>query len=72
MYVHAQNWIGALRVAETHEPASVPEVLQAQAAQCFKDKQFNEFEVLLLRAQMPETIVQKYKAAGTLMNQIVF
>ncbi|KAF7269422.1 hypothetical protein GWI33_017527 [Rhynchophorus ferrugineus] len=63
MYVHAQNWIAALRVAETHEPATVPEVLQAQAAQCFKDKQFNEFEVLLLRAQMPELIVQRYKSA---------
>ncbi|KAJ8919865.1 hypothetical protein NQ315_006394 [Exocentrus adspersus] len=62
MYVHAQNWIGALRVAETHEPAAVPEVLQAQAAQCFKDKQFSEFEVLLLRAQVPELIVQKYKS----------
>ncbi|KAJ8934987.1 hypothetical protein NQ314_013074 [Rhamnusium bicolor] len=63
MYVHAQNWINALRIAETHEPATVPEVLQAQAAQCFKDKQFSEFEVLLLRAQVPELIVQKYKNA---------
>ncbi|XP_050306348.1 intraflagellar transport protein 172 homolog [Anthonomus grandis grandis] len=63
MYVHAQNWIAALRVAESHLPASVPEVLHAQACHCFKEKQFGEFEVLLLRAQMPETIVQKYKAA---------
>ncbi|KAJ8945935.1 hypothetical protein NQ318_016763 [Aromia moschata] len=63
MYVHTQNWINALRIAETHESASVPEVLQAQAEQCFADKQFQEFEVLLLRAQAPETIVQKYKAA---------
>nr|XP_023018691.1 intraflagellar transport protein 172 homolog [Leptinotarsa decemlineata] len=62
MYVHAQNWINALRIAEKHEPDSVPEVLQAQAAQCFKDKQFPEFEVLLLRAQAPELIVQKYKS----------
>lgn len=64
MYVHAQNWIAALRVAESHVPAAVPEVLQAQAAQCFKDKQFGEFEMLLLRAQMPEMIVQKYKSSG--------
>ncbi|KAJ8965104.1 hypothetical protein NQ317_005365, partial [Molorchus minor] len=63
MYVHAQNWINALRIAETHEPLAVPEVLQAQAGQCFKDKQFSEFEVLLLRAQVPELIVQKYKSA---------
>ena len=65
MYIHSKNWINALRIAETYEPASVPEVLQAQAAQCFHDKQFSEFEVLLLRAQMPELIVQKYKSEGT-------
>ncbi|XP_060519882.1 intraflagellar transport protein 172 homolog [Cylas formicarius] len=62
MYIHAKNWMAALRTAETHEPQAVPEVLQAQAAQCFRDKQFNEFEGLLLRAQMPEMIVQKYKS----------
>ncbi|XP_044261133.1 intraflagellar transport protein 172 homolog [Tribolium madens] len=63
MYIHSKNWINALRIAETYEPGTVPEVLQAQAAQCFHDKQFQEFEVLLLRAQMPELIVQKYKSA---------
>ncbi|KAL1502378.1 hypothetical protein ABEB36_007525 [Hypothenemus hampei] len=63
MYVHAQNWLAALRVAETHDPSAMIEILQAQASQCFKDKQFNDFEVLLLRAQMPELIVEKYKAA---------
>ncbi|XP_031359255.1 intraflagellar transport protein 172 homolog [Photinus pyralis] len=61
MYTHAQNWINALRVAEIHDPSSVVEVLQAQAAQCFEDKQFAEFESLLLKAQVPEVIVQKYK-----------
>lgn len=64
MYVHSQNWINALRIAEKHEPEAVPEVLQAQAVQCFKDGQFAEFESLLLRAQLPELIVQKYKSAG--------
>lgn len=62
MYVHNQNWINALRIAESFDPESVSEVLQAQAAQCFKDKQYSEFEVLLLRAQLPELIVQKYKS----------
>ncbi|VEN45246.1 unnamed protein product [Callosobruchus maculatus] len=62
MYIHAQNWINALRIAEKYEPEAVPEVLQAQASQCFKDKQFSEFEVLLLRAQVPQLIVQKYKS----------
>lgn len=64
MYVHAKNWLNALRIAETYEPSSVPEVLQAQAGQAFHDKQYQEFEVLLLRAQMPELIVQKYKSSN--------
>lgn len=64
MYIHAQNWINALRIAESHEPGSVAEVLKAQAAQCFKDQQYSEFEMLLLRAQMPELIVQQYKNNG--------
>ncbi|KRT79958.1 Anaphase-promoting complex subunit 3 protein, partial [Oryctes borbonicus] len=63
MYTHGQNWINALRIAEAHEPSAVTEVLQAQAAQCFLDSQFSEFESLLLRAQMPELIVQKYKSS---------
>ncbi|KAI4469980.1 hypothetical protein MML48_1g10818 [Holotrichia oblita] len=63
MYTHGQNWINALRIAEAHEPSAVTEVLQAQAAQCFLDGQFAEFESLLLRAQMPELIVQKYKSS---------
>lgn len=66
MYVHNQNWINALRVAESYEPNAVSEVLQAQAAECFNNKEFSEFEVLLLRAQMPELIVQKYKSEGTI------
>lgn len=64
MHIHGKNWIDALRVAETHDPASVADVLQAQAAQCFNDKEFSEFESLLLRAQVPELIVQKYKSTG--------
>ncbi|KAF5301762.1 hypothetical protein FQR65_LT08745 [Abscondita terminalis] len=62
MYTHGQNWINALRVAEIHDPNSVVEVLQAQAAQSFNNKQYAEFESLLLKAQMPEAIVQKYKS----------
>lgn len=68
MYVHDRSWINALRVAETYVPSAVPEVLQAQAAQSFREKQYSEFEVLLLRAQLPELIVQKYKSESTIQN----
>lgn len=64
MYIHGQNWINALRVAEAHEPAVVPDVLTAQAMNCFKGEQYLEFESLLLRAQMPELIIETYKKAG--------
>lgn len=72
MYVHGQNWISALRIAEKHEPEAVQEVLQAQALQCFKDGQFAEFESLLLRAQVPELIVQKYKSAGKIEIKLLY
>lgn len=68
MYIHGQNWISALRVAESYEPTIVPEVLTAQALHCFKDKQYLEFESLLLRAQMPELIIETYKKAGNALE----
>lgn len=64
MYTHCQNWNDALRVAKTHLPDALPEVLRAQAMQCFNEKQYSEFETLLLRAQMPEYIIEKYKTTG--------
>lgn len=64
MYTHGHDWVNALRVAETKIPEAVPEVLQAHAEQCFAEKQFSEYETLLLRAQMPDMIVQRYKNAG--------
>lgn len=64
MYIHGQNWINALRVAESHEPAAISEVLTAQAMNCFKAQQYLEFESLLLRAQMPELIIESYKKSG--------
>lgn len=63
MYIHGSNWINALRVAEAYEPSVVTEVLTAQALHCFKEKQYLEFESLLLRAQMPEMIIETYKKA---------
>lgn len=64
MYIHGQDWVNALRVAETKMPEAVPEVLKSQSEQCFNNKQFSEFETLLLRAQMPELIIQQYKKIG--------
>lgn len=72
MYIHCQNWIHALRIAEAYDPSAVADVLQAQAGQCFSEGQYSEFESLLLRAQMPELIVEKYKSSGIFVSQVSF
>ncbi|KAJ8009128.1 hypothetical protein DPEC_G00085660 [Dallia pectoralis] len=63
MYVHNQDWAGALRVAEANDPASVPDVLVDQAKFCFEQKDFQKAEAYLLRAQRPEMAIKYYKDA---------
>ncbi|XP_030200601.1 intraflagellar transport protein 172 homolog [Gadus morhua] len=64
MYEHNQDWAGAQRVAECHDPDSVGEVLVGQAKSCFDQKDFQKAEAFLLRAQRPQLAVQYYKDAG--------
>ncbi|XP_046877770.1 LOW QUALITY PROTEIN: intraflagellar transport protein 172 homolog [Hypomesus transpacificus] len=63
MYVHTQDWTGAQRVAEAHDPDSVAEVLVGQAKFCCEQKDFQKAEAFLLRAQRPELAVKFYKDA---------
>uniref|UniRef100_A0A1A8U1D0 Intraflagellar transport protein 172 homolog n=1 Tax=Nothobranchius furzeri TaxID=105023 RepID=A0A1A8U1D0_NOTFU len=63
MYVHIKDWASAQRVAESHDPESVPEVLVGQAKFCFEQKEFQKSEAFLLRAQRPELAVKLYKDA---------
>ncbi|KAJ8275180.1 hypothetical protein COCON_G00098050 [Conger conger] len=63
MYFHNQDWSSAQRVAETHDPDSVPDVLLGQAKACFDQKDFQKAEAFLLRAQRPELAVKYYKEA---------
>ena len=60
-YEHNQDWAGAQRVAEGHDPDSVGEVLVGQAKSCFDQKDFQKAEAFLLRAQRPQLAVQYYK-----------
>ena len=60
-YVHTQDWTGAQRVAEAHDPDSVAEVLVGQAKFCCEQKDFQKAEAFLLRAQRPELAVKFYK-----------
>ncbi|KAJ8355794.1 hypothetical protein SKAU_G00185880 [Synaphobranchus kaupii] len=63
MYFHNQDWAGAQRVAEAHDPDSVPDVLVGQAKFCFDQKDYQKAEAFLLRAQRPELAVKYYKDA---------
>ena len=60
MYVHTHQWENAQRVAETHDPASLNDVLIGQAKFCFEEKNFQQGEGFLLRAQRPDLIVSIY------------
>ncbi|XP_078486595.1 intraflagellar transport protein 172 homolog [Ciona intestinalis] len=64
MYVHNQDWEGAQRVAEQHEPDSVNDVLIGQARIAFEQKEFQQAEAYLLRAQRPDLTVKYYRDAG--------
>jgi intraflagellar transport protein 172 len=64
MYVHAQKWDDAQRVAEAHHPDSVSDVLVGQARVAFQGKEHAKAEAFLLRAKRPELAVRFYKEAG--------
>ncbi|XP_063612068.1 intraflagellar transport protein 172 homolog [Penaeus indicus] len=61
MYVHAQDWESAQRVAEAHDPDSVGDVLVGQAKVAFTERDYPRAEALLLRAQRPELAVKFYR-----------
>ena len=64
MYVHQQDWANATRVAETSEPASMPEVLAAQGRALIERSEFTKAEALFVKAKKPELAVKAYKEAG--------
>ena len=64
MYVHAQDWENAQKVAEAHDPESVADVLVGQAKLAFAQKNHPKAESLLLRAQRPELAVKFYRNNG--------
>ncbi|XP_046728666.1 intraflagellar transport protein 172 homolog isoform X1 [Silurus meridionalis] len=63
MYLHIQDWTGAQRVAEAHDPDSMADVLVDQAKCCIEQKDFQKAEAFLLRAQRPELAIKYYRDA---------
>jgi len=64
MYVHQQDWVSAMRVAENADPSSVSDVLVAQAKAAVERKDWVRAEALYVRAKKPELAVKAFKEAG--------
>ena len=62
-YVHNQDWDSAQRVAESHDPDSVADVLVGQARYAFEEKEYAKAESFLLRAQRPELAIKYYRVS---------
>jgi intraflagellar transport protein 172 len=64
MYVHAQDWDAAQRVAEAHDAESTSDVMVGQARVAFQSRDYPKAEMFLLRANRPELAIRYYKEAG--------
>eukprot|EP00697_Spironema_sp_BW2_P009375 gnl/Spiro4/24229_TR12030_c0_g1_i1.p1 gnl/Spiro4/24229_TR12030_c0_g1~~gnl/Spiro4/24229_TR12030_c0_g1_i1.p1 ORF type:complete len:1700 (+),score=346.14 gnl/Spiro4/24229_TR12030_c0_g1_i1:76-5175(+) len=64
VYLEDNNFDAAMRIAETHSPASVPDVQVAHALALFDSQEWTVGEALFLRAQKPGLCVDAYQRAG--------
>jgi len=72
MYIHQQDWNNAMRVAEQYDPASVSDVLVAQAKVSVQAKQFPNAEALYISAKKPEMALQMYQENSLWTEAIAF
>ena len=63
MYVHQQDWASAMRVAESHDPTTMGDVLVAQARTKADAGNFRSAEELYLSASRPELALVMYQEA---------
>lgn len=64
MYLHAKDWASALRVAEHHDPLSIPDVLLAQGQAAVASSDLATAEALFLDAKRADLAVDAYMAEG--------
>ena len=64
MYVHQQDWESATRVAESYDPAAVPDVLIAQAKVRSDSGDPKGAEELYLKASRPDLALATYQEAS--------
>lgn len=61
MYMHQQDWTAALRVADLCDPATISDVLVAQAQDMMKKEELQKAEALLIRAKRPDVAIIMYR-----------
>ena len=64
MYVHQQDWVSALRVAEEYDPSAVTEVYVAQGKVRTDSSDFQGAEELYLLASRPDLALAMYQEAS--------
>ncbi|RYH28435.1 hypothetical protein EON65_12160 [archaeon] len=60
MYVHQQDWVSAVRVAEQYEPAAISDIYIAQAKLIAETGDYHKAEELYLAASRPELALEMY------------
>jgi intraflagellar transport protein 172 len=63
MYSHLGDWVNAIRIAETYDPSTVPDVLVGQARQALESKDYARAESLFINAKKPELAIKAYSDA---------
>ena len=67
MYVHQQDWVSAIRVAENYEPAAVPDVYIAQARVKADASDHKAAEDLYILAARPELALVMYQVIDAVL-----
>lgn len=63
MYIHQQDWVTAMRVAEAYDPTSISDVLVAQGRVACEGKDYPRAEAHFVDAKKPELALRAYMEA---------
>jgi intraflagellar transport protein 172 len=72
MWLHQEDWMEAMRVAESFEPASIPDVFVAQGNWAAQKKDYKTAEKLYVNAKKPEKGMKMYTDAKMWQDAIRF
>jgi intraflagellar transport protein 172 len=70
MFIHQQDWASATRVAESYEPAALPDVLVAQARSAVSSNDFQRAESLFISAKKPQLALKMFEDAARWQDAI--